>query len=188
MRKLIAMLVLSLSLSLAVPVMAQAPATQPAAVTKVATPTSAPVAKTEAPATKVAVAAKAAEPAPEPTVSEWWKVLLKHLLELAFTILGIMATIFVTVLMRKYGFENYSAKVNDLLLRGTSYAEQMSIKAAKLSGKPLAGAEKMELALGFITDMAKQYKLPDKGKEFWTKKVEGWLGSQPKNGTSAPTA
>jgi len=198
MRNLIATLILTTALSLTLPAMAQAPTTQPAAAvikTSVSAPavktevpavkTEAPAVKTEAPATQPAVSAtKTAEPTPEPTVSEWWKVLLKRLMELVFTILGIMATVLVTVLMKKYGFENYSSKVNDILLRGTAYAEQMSVKAAKLSGKPLAGAEKMELALGFVTDMAKQYKLPDKGKEFWTKKVEGWLGVQNQsNGT-----
>jgi chorismate synthase len=58
-----------------------------------------------------------------------------------------MSTAFVTVLMKKYGFEAYTAKLDDLLLRGTSYADQMSVKALKLSGKPMDSAEKMETAI-----------------------------------------
>jgi len=150
-----------------------------------------PVLATAKPAASPAlapVAAPVAVPAPAPapvatastTTTEempWWKVLIRYGLELVFAILGIMATAFVTVLMRKYGFEDYSAKVNDLLERGTGYAEQKSLNALKLNGKPLGSAEKLALALEMIGEKAKEYKLPEKGKEWWEKKVEGWLGS-----------
>jgi len=189
MRKLFAILILSTSLALAVPSMAQAPKDE-VKVTKVETkaPASQPavaVAKTEVAASQPATVA----PAPAPTVTEWWKVLIRYGLELVFIILGLLISVLVTVLMKKYGFEDYSAKVNDALSRGVGYAEQMSLKALKLSGKPLGSAEKMELALQFVADKSKEYKLPDKGKEWWTKKVEGWLGVQNTiSSTSTPQA
>lgn len=127
-------------------------------------------------ATEVPVAPVVAQPVV--VDMPWWKVILRYGLELIFSILGLMATVLVTVLMKKYGFETYAAKVNDLLDRGTGYAEQLSLKALKLNGKPLGSAEKLELALQFVSEQAKQYKLPDKGKEWWTKKIEGWLGAQ----------
>jgi len=107
----------------------------------------------------------------------WWKVILQNLMELVFTVLGLLATGFVTVLMKKYGFDTYTAKVNDLLMRGIGYAEQKSLNAAKLNGKPLESAEKLQLAINFIQEKAVEYKLPDRGKEWWEKKVEGWLGA-----------
>jgi hypothetical protein len=119
----------------------------------------------------------------EPEAISWWKLLIRYGLELIFSILGLMATIFVTVLMRKYGFENYSAKLNELLSKGIGLAEQKSISAAKLNGKPLESAEKLTVAVNFIQSMAKEYKLPDKGKEWWEGKVDGWLGVQKMNGS-----
>jgi hypothetical protein len=184
MRKLFAILILSSSLALAAPSMAQAPKEE-AKVVKVEAkaPASQPVAAVAK--TEVAVPAKVATPTTEPIVTEWWKVLIRYGLELVFTVLGLLISVLVTVLMKKYGFEDYSAKVNDALSRGVGYAEQMSLKALKISGKPLGSAEKMDIALQFVTDKAKEYKLPDKGKEWWTKKVEGWLGVQnQENGTS----
>lgn len=128
---------------------------------------------------KTAAVTPAVVPVATPVVEmPWWKVLIREGLELIFAILGIMATAFVTVLMRKYGFEDYSAKVNDALTRAIGYAEQKSAMALKLDKKPLDGAEKLSLALDFIAEKAKEYKLPDKGREWWTKKVEGWLGAQ----------
>lgn len=157
--------------AVAAPVVPVPGAPTPVLATKAAVPAPTPT-PTAAPAPAVAVPAPAT--APEMT---WWKVLIRYGLELIFTILGIMATAFVTVLMRKYGFEDYTAKVNDLLDRGTGYAEQKSLNALKLNGKPLGSAEKLALALELIGEKAKEYKLPDKGKEWWEKKVEGWLGS-----------
>lgn len=154
----------------------KAPVTKIEAKAPVAEPQPAVKEEVKAP---VVAAAEAVPVVAQPVAVEMplWKVVLRYGLELVFTILGIMATAFVTVLMKKYGFETYAAKVNDVLERGIGYAEQMSLKALKLNGKPLGGAEKLELALQFIAEQAKQYKLPDKGKEWWTKKVEGWLGT-----------
>lgn len=143
---------------------------QPAASQPVVTP--AVEVKTEA--------AKVTAPV-EPEGISWWKLLLRYGLELIFSILGLMATVFVTVLMRKYGFENYSAKLNELLAKGIGLAEQKSISAAKLNGKPLESAEKLTIAVNFIQSMAKEYKLPDKGKDWWEGKVDGWLGVQKMN-------
>lgn len=163
----------------------KAPASQPAPAPAVAAPASQP-------AKAAASAPAAAQVAPAPDAEAglpWWKVLLKYILELVFTILGVLASVFVTVLMKKYGFEDYATKVNDLLARGTGYAEQKSLQALKLNQAPLKSSEKLALALEFITEKAKEYKLPDKGKAWWEKKVEGWLGVQnmaTSNGTSKP--
>jgi hypothetical protein len=141
------------------------PATQPVA---------APVASTEAP--------KAAEtPAPQ-LEAKWWQVLLKHLLELIFAVLGILATGFVTVLLKKYGFEVQTNQVNDILERARGYAEQLSIKKLKLDGKPVPSAEKMGLAIQFAQKLAEEYKIKDKGKEWWEGKLESWMGM--KNGAT----
>ena len=112
----------------------------------------------------------------------WWKFLLQNLMELMFLILTIMATAFVRVLMKKYGFESDSAKINDLLEKGSGFAEQWSIKKLKLDGEPVEGAKKMEVALEFVQKMAKEYKLADKGSDWWEEKLESWLGV--KNGHS----
>jgi hypothetical protein len=187
-------LLLAVSLSVyAQPTSAPAPA---APVTKVATPAPAPV----APAAKVATpspaptaeplpaaepvpaAAPAAPPAdPAPVVKaeeglSWWKLILKHLMDIVFSIVGIMIAVFVRVLMKKYGFESQSAQVNDVLMKAVGWAEQKSIKAAKLDGKPIESAKKMEMAIEFAKTMAKEYKLPDKGADWWEEKLESWLG------------
>jgi len=172
-----------------VEVKAPAPATQPAAAAPTAV--AVPSVSQPAPVSTSSTAVTASTTTTEEML--WWKVLIRYGLELVFSLLGIMATVLVTVLMKKYGFEDYSAKVNSILERGAGYAEQKSLQALKLNGKPLASAEKLVVALDFMAEKAKEYKLPDKGKEWWTKKVEGWLGVQtlqnpkPVNGTT-PTA
>lgn len=156
-----------------------------------ATKVEAKVAAKVAPASQPAVAAPAAAPTvskavetPAPQLeAKWWQVLLKHLLELIFAVLGILATGFVTVLLRKYGFENQTAQVNDILERARGYAEQLSIKKLKLDGKPVESAQKMELAIQFAQKLAEEYKVKGKGKEWWEGKLESWMGMK-KNGTT----
>lgn len=112
----------------------------------------------------------------------WWEAGLAELMKLVFVILGIMAMALVRVLMKKFGFEEQSAKVNDLLTKAIGYAEQKALKASKLEeGKKTSGAEKMELAVNFAKNMAKEYNLPDKGTDWWEDKLESWLGT--KNGS-----
>lgn len=151
----------------------KAPASQPAAVkVEVKAPASQPVVASAAPQPTATASTTTTEEMP------WWKVLIRYMLELVFTLLGAMGTVLVTVLARKYGFEDYSAKINDVLGRGIGFAEQKSLQAVKVDGKPLGSAAKLNLALDFIVVKAKEYKLPDKGKDWWEKKVEGWLGMQ----------
>lgn len=147
---------------------------------EVKAPVAAPVAPVAPAAAQPApVAAQPAVGALDPTVAApWWKVLLRYGLELVFTILGLLASVFVTVLLKKYGFESYTAKVDDILDRAVGYAEQKSLQALKLNGKPLDGTEKLALALDLAKSLATEYKIPEKGKEWWEAKVEGWLGVQ----------
>lgn len=169
------------------------PTPTPAAKAEPKTATPAPVAKTATetepasqPAGEEAAATKAdetpagdekpAETKSEPT-QEWWETGLAHLLKLVFLILGLMATALVRVLMKKYGFEEQSGKVNDLLTKAIGFAEQKALKASKLEdGKMTSGAEKMKMAIEFAQGMAKEYKLPEKGSEWWEAKLESWLG------------
>lgn len=189
MRRKIALFTL-LSLLVAAPVFAadagkvDAKAAVTAPATKVVTtPMTTPAAEPKAAAT---AEPKAAEPTAPTYEAKWWQVGLKHLLELVFMVLGLLATAFVTVLMRKYGFEDQSNKVNDILTKALGYAEQLSIKKAKLDGKPTSGGEKMDLAIKFAQKLAQDYKVADKGKEWWEEKLESWLGVQ-KNGSVSST-
>lgn len=186
MKRIMSIAVLSLSLLIQLPVLAQdtkkeSPKIEAKAPAKVATAASQPaVAITAVQPVVPAAAAPQPKAVPlDPTLATpWWKVLLRYGLELIFTILGLLASVFVTVLMRKYGFEDYTARVDELLTKSIGFAEQKSSQALKLNGQPLGSAEKLALALELIAEKAKEYKLPEKGKEWWTKKVEGWLGSQ----------
>jgi len=186
MKRIMAFAVLSLVLVVQLPVLAQdtkkeAPKVAVKVPAKAVVAASQPSAVVPA-AQPVVVAPAAPQPAAvplDPTLAApWWKVLLRYGLELIFTILGLLASVFVTVLMKKYGFEDYTARINELLTKSIGFAEQKSSQALKLNGQPLGSAEKLALALELIAEKAKEYKLPDKGKEWWTKKVEGWLGSQ----------
>jgi hypothetical protein len=187
MKRIMAFAVLSLVLVVQLPVLAQdtkkeAPKVAVKVPAKAVVAASQPVAVTPAmqpvAATTVASQPAAAVPLDPTLAAPWWKVLLRYGLELIFTILGLLASVFVTVLMKKYGFEDYTARINELLTKSIGFAEQKSSQALKLNGQPLGSAEKLALALELIAEKAKEYKLPDKGKEWWTKKVEGWLGSQ----------
>ena len=186
MKPILVTIILALSLSLAAPLAAQetktAPKVEVKAVTKALTAASQPAAtSTATPAPTVAPKPAAAPTAVvlDPTVAApWWRVLLRYGLELVFTVLGLLVTAFVAVLMKKYGFESYTSKVDDILDRAIGYAEQKSVQALKLNGKPLDGAEKLALALDLAKSLAAEYKLEEKGKEWWEKKVEGWLGVQ----------
>ena len=182
-------LILILSLVVVTPVFAAdggEPATK-APTTEVA-PASAPVApagsgEVEGPKAATGEEAAKGEVSKEKEVT-WWKVLVSHLMELAFALLGLLLSGLVTVLMRKYGFEAQSAKINELLGKAVGYAEQKAAAAAKLEeGKKTSGAEKMELAVQFAERLAKDYKIKSKGKDWWEDRLESWLGVQ-KNGVS----
>ena len=108
----------------------------------------------------------------------WWQVLLRHLMELVFTVLGIMATATVTVLFRKYGFEAQASKVNEVLDKATGFAEQWSVKKLKLEGKPAEGVAKLEMAVKMAQALAKDYKLPARSSGWWEDRLESWLGSK----------
>ena len=127
-------------------------------------------AASETPAVEVPPATKAED-------LSWWKTGLKHAFELVFLVLGLMATALVRVMMKKYGFEEQSGKVNDVLTKAIGFAEQWSLKKMKMNGEAApGGAKKMEMAVDFAKKLAEEYKLPDKGTDWWEHKLEGWLG------------
>jgi len=142
-----------------------------------------PAAASSQPAAPVTDPPKAEEP-----TQEWWETGLAHLLKLVFLILGLMATALVRVLMKKYGFEEQSGKVNDLLTKAIGFAEQKALKASKLEeGKMTSSAEKMKMAIEFAQGLAKEYKLPEKGSEWWEDKLESWLGVTGASSTNGTT-
>jgi type IV secretory pathway VirB10-like protein len=119
----------------------------------------------------------AAAPVETKEEQKWWEYGLSELMKLGFLLLTLMATAFVRVLMKKYGFEEQSAKLNDLLMKAVGYAEQKAIKASQLEeGKKTSGAEKMALAVEFAQGLAKEYSLPEKGQDWWEDHLESWLG------------
>ena len=201
---LLAGLVLLFLIAPAQTVAQQPPAATPAATAPAATPApvatvpaaTAPVVTVTQPVvttTPAAAATPAAAPVPvvvAPTYEQaWWQLLLKHLIELLFFIITGMAVVFIRVLSKKFHFEDQSAKINDVLARASGYAEQKSLNAAKLDGKPTPGAEKLKLATTFATSLAKEYKLADKGADWWEDKLESWLGvGKDKLPTPAPAA
>lgn len=153
---------------------AKAAVTVPAATTAPAT--KAPVAP--AADTKPAVEPKPAAPTAAPELS-WWKVGLANLMKLGFLLLTLMATAFVRVLMKKYGFEEQTAKVDDVLKKAAGFAEQWAIKKVKLDGEAApGGAKKMEMAVDFAKKLAVEYKIKDKGSDWWEHKLESWLGAE----------
>ena len=132
---------------------------------------------TEAP--KEALKVDVPAPAPQAEVQQvvWWKVLVQHAMELGFLILTLMATVFVRVLGKKYGFAAYTDQVNSVLEKATNYAEQKAVAAAKLEeGKVTSGAEKMKLAISFAQKLGEDYKIKNKGEEWWEDQLEAWLG------------
>lgn len=116
--------------------------------------------------------------AKEESSLSWGRVFLKYILDLVFAVLGIVATGFVTVLLRKYKFDSFTAKVNDLLERAVGFAEQKSVQALKLTGKPLEGAVKLDFALEFVKNLSIEYGLEGRSKDWWIEKIEGWIGAK----------
>ena len=181
MRTLTKLLTIIALLGLAVPAVAVDSGAQPA--TKVTEPAG-PPAPTTAPV--VSAGEVTVEPSSDgaevkkeaaPAELSWWKLALKHLMELVFLVLGLMAMALVRVMMKKYGFEEQSGKVNDVLMKAIGFAEQWSINKAKLEGEAAPGsAQKMEMAVDFAKKLADEYKLPKKGSDWWEHKLEGWLG------------
>jgi len=151
-----------------------------------AAPTSAPVVQVDAKVVTPSVDASVEPPSGNDTAGtvdekpadlRWWQLGLKHLMELVFLVLGLMATALVRVMMKKYGFEEQSGKVNDVLMKAIGFAEQWAIKKAKMEGEAApGGAQKMEMAVDFAKKLAVEYQIPDKGSDWWEHKLEGWLG------------
>jgi hypothetical protein len=182
MKKIIVVLILTVGLFLNSKVEAQL--AQPAAVVKKADAGKVKaVVKADAGVVKAdasLLAAPAILPAIEQPaqINEWWKVLVNHLLELIFGILGIVATGTAAALMKKFGFETYSAKIEEIISSAIGLAEQKSAQKLKVAGTPMGNAEKLEIAMKFAEAKAKEYKIPEKGKDWWETKIESWLGIQ----------
>ena len=104
-------------------------------------------------------------------------VVLRSIIEGLFGLVLIMISALIRVVMKKFGFEAEASKVNDIVSKAISFAEQKSLTALKVSGAPMKSAEKMELAIKFAKSIAEDYKLPQKGSDWWENKVESWLGA-----------
>jgi hypothetical protein len=110
------------------------------------------------------------------------KMAIQYAMQLGFLLLSILLSGFVTVLLKKFGFQAQTEKVNDVLERARAYAEQWALKKAKAEGeaKP-GGPEKMQTAVDFAVKLAAEYKIPTKASDWWEEKLEAWLGV--KNGS-----
>lgn len=117
------------------------------------------------------------EPKPEDEGMGYGGIAIHYAMKLGFLVVSLLLTVFIRVLMKKYGFEAQTAQINDVLQRAKGYAEQWALKKAKVAGetKP-GGPEKMKEAVCFAVKLAKEYKLPDKAEDWWEEKLEAWLG------------
>jgi hypothetical protein len=109
----------------------------------------------------------------------WWKVLLGYIMELGFIVVSILLMGLVTVLLKKYGFEAQTAKINDVLDRSISWVEQKSKTAAKLDGK-IDSDTKMEMAKNFAFSIAEEYNIKGKSSKWWEDRLESWLNIKDK--------
>lgn len=146
-----------------------------------AAPASAPTAATKD-EPKVEGAAAGEDTKPDETKPEeeglgYGGLAIQYAMKLGFFVVSLLLAAFIRVLMKKFGFEEQTAKVNDVLERAAGYAEQWALKKAKVEGaaKP-GGPEKMKEAITFAVSLAKEYKLPDKAEGWWEGKLEAWLG------------
>jgi hypothetical protein len=135
-----------------------------------------------APASQPAKAdpAPAPAPAPAPVVAaqqNWWQEGLTELIKLICAILLILASAFVTVMTKKYGFESSQAVLDDILHRAVSYVEQTTTAKLGAGADKTPGAKKMEMAIEVAKKLAADTKLKEKGTEWWTTRLESWLGS-----------
>jgi hypothetical protein len=123
---------------------------------------------------------KAEEPVVAPVEAEgkgYAKVAIEHAIGLGFLLLTLLLSGLVKVLLTKFGFEAQNAKVQEVLQKGAGYAEQWAKKKAKVEGAAAPGGpEKMDKAVVFALDLAREYKLPEKGKDWWEGQLESWLG------------
>lgn len=175
-------LILFLTLSLTIPTLVVAADAAPVIKVPVTKVVASPAASSPVVPEKTELAVASPVAAEKTAEVSWWKVLLSHLMEVAFALLGLLLSGLVTVLMKKYGFESQSARINELLGKSVGYAEQKAVKASKLGeGTKTSGAEKMELAVQFAEKLAKDYKVKEKGKDWWEMKLESWMGEK-KNG------
>lgn len=182
MKRMYLILIVVLSLCVAFPVLGQ-PTFDPKPKTKVEAkaPASAPAAKPDAKVEVPAGEAKKNDEKPTATEKEegmgYGAVAINHAIKLGFTLLSLLLSGLVIVLLRKFGFEAQTSKVNEVLKKAKGFAEQWAIKKAKVDGeaKP-GGPAKMDKAAIFAIDLAKEYKLPNKAKEWWMDQLESWLG------------
>ncbi len=124
---------------------------------------------------------KAEEPVVAPVIGAeekgYAKVAIEHAIGLGFLLLTLLLSGLVKVLLTKFGFESQNAKVQEVLQKGAGYAEQWAKKKAKVEGEAAPGGpEKMDAAIDFAMSLARDYKLPEKGKDWWEGQLEGWLG------------
>ena len=172
-------LVAVLTLALAAPAWGQ-PASSPVTSTSVVSPAASPAAVPVVPKAElqpVAVVPIAA--ADEDAGLSYGGLAIQYSMKLGFLLLSLLLSAFVAVLLRKFGFQAQNDKLQDILVKAAGFAEQWSLNKAKLNGvaKP-GGPEKMAMAIDIAIGMAKEYKLPEKGKDWWEVRLESWLGMQ----------
>lgn len=130
-------------------------------------------------ASDVAVKEVAApEPVQETGTAGVVKTLIKYGIELLATVLLALLSGLSVVLLRKWGFEASTSKVQEVLEASINFAKQKAIKAAKADGAPTSNAEKMELAKQFAIGLASEWKLKEKGEQWWEDQLESWIGKR----------
>jgi len=127
------------------------------------------------PSTAQPVAGNANQPTKEVGVV---KTGLKYLVEGLFALVLTLLSGLVTVLMRKFGLESQSKRVNELLEHAVNFAKQKAIGAMKAEGKLTPNAEKMKTAIEYAQKMARDFKLKDKGSAWWEDRLESWIGKR----------
>ena len=103
--------------------------------------------------------------------------------KIVFTILSVLTTWLVgkaIVFFERKTTIDIPASTEDLMYkwadRGIGLATEKSHQAVKKHGKKLKGPEKLEIALKFVSDMVKKYKLEAMAEEKLTEYVESKLG------------
>jgi hypothetical protein len=83
--------------------------------------------------------------------------------------------------------QKYEDQVNAWVNQGIAYAEEKARQYVLAKGNTITGPEKLELALGFVLDLADQYKLTTYAKDKIVKKIEAMLGMSREVPAPAPT-
>jgi len=97
-----------------------------------------------------------------PATQEWWQVLVSALINLFITFAIPIIVIVLYRISERYKIGIEQDQIDKIVTTAAGWAEEKASQALNKNGKKTPGAEKLDMAVTFALQLAKQFKLQEK--------------------------